>query len=175
MALFIIIKGPSAAGKTVITRKIIKPLAKRRKMAVIPGDFLSHVVFDCPFSSEHLDLKYKNMKSIIENLAQEGYSIIVNDLFRRQEDLEGIVELAQRLDYRIVIFELTAPLHVLLSRNRKRDPLDFIPPGRIKQLKQEVSKVKAVDEIEVDTAKMTVKEETDFILNQIEKITGEKI
>ena len=175
MALFIIIKGPSAVGKTVITRKIIKSLAQRRKMAMIPGDFLSHIVFDCPFSPKHLDLKYKNMRSMIENLTQGGYSIIINDLFRRQEDLEGIVELAQRLDYRIVIFELTAPLHVLLSRNRKRDPLDFILPGRIKQLKQEVLGVKAVNEIEVDTAEMTIKEETDFILNQIEKITGEKI
>ncbi len=167
MQYCIIIKGPSAVGKTVVTRKLVKRLSQHQKMAVIPGDYLAHLVEQCNFTEEQLDLKYENMLLLIGNLLRHGYNLIINDLFRRVKDLDAVVAEVKKYVNVLLIFELTAPFEVLSQRNRSRDALDYINESRLRELQEICEGIHHINEVIVDTASHNIEETVDLILEKL--------
>lgn len=169
MQYCVIIKGPSAVGKTAITRKLVKNLSEHEEVAVIPGDYLAHLVERCRFTEDQLDLKYENMLSLMINLFRKGYSIIINDLFRRVKDLQAVLAEAKKYTSFVLVVELTAPLEILQQRNRSRDALDYQTEGRIKESQKISKSVSCPEEVVIDTTKNTPKETVASIIQLLKQ------
>lgn len=169
----IVINGPSAVGKTTVTRMLLPKLASELKLGVIHGDFLSNLVYPFVRSNEQLDLKYRNMASLIQNLAEEGYTIVINDIFRRDHDIGAMVELLKTLNHQVLVIRLTATPTTLIQRNRRRDPLDYIPEQELENVLLGTQESSWPGEVVIDTDSKAVSETFATVLETVRAFLGD--
>lgn len=165
----IIIKGPAGAGKSAVTRALSNRLNRYIKLGIIHGDYLSHLVNSCTFTSEQLDMKYKNMLSLTDNFLLADYHLIIQDLFRRQQDLDCVLKHIKQYTSEILIIHLTAPLTILISRKKVADPFDFLPPDGVIQRYEMTETVKMEGEITIDTSQLNLNQVIEKIKEAINK------
>lgn len=165
----IIIKGPAGAGKSAVTRVLSDRLSRYIKLGIIHGDYLSHLVNRCTFTPEQLDMKYKNMLSLIDNFLLADYHLIIQNLFRRQQDLDCILERIEQYTSKILIIHLTAPLDILIARKKVADPFDFLPPEGVIQRYEMTETVKTEGEITIDTSELNLNQVIEKIMEVINK------
>lgn len=171
----IIIKGPAGAGKSAVTRALSSGLGRHIKLGVIHGDYLSHLVSHCIFTPQQLKMKYKNMLSLIDNFLLADYNLIIQDLFRRQQDLDCILERIKEYTSEILIIHLTAPLDILISRKKVADPFDFLPPEGVIQRYEMTETVKTKGEITIDTSELNPNQVIEKIKEAINKFAPDNL
>lgn len=160
----LVLKGPSAAGKSTITKHLAWRLREREKLAIIPGDYLSHFIYHCHFTNGQLELKYQNICSLIENFLGRGYDLLLQDLFRRQQDLDRVISCLGQYTDSIHLVHLTAPPEVLKDRRPMRPPPDAPPRQTIVQKYELAEGVRAEGEMCIDTSRHTIQETVNLIL-----------
>lgn len=172
MKVAVVLIGPSAVGKTAVVRKLLPILSRRRAIGVIHGDFLSHVTFPFVASDDQLDLKYRNMASLIANCASIELPIIIHDLWRRPQDGLTIISALRAAQYQIVTIRLWASINCLQQRNRCRDPLDFVSEQHVMRMACHDQDISWPADVVIDTTNQTLDETVALLLTHLRPFLG---
>lgn len=113
--LAVIIRGPSGVGKSTIATLLHKKLPKS---ACIDIDLLKRMVSE-ESSPERTQIAHVVALSFAEQLMKNDYNIILDEIFR-DEHYVKFQSLFARANYRLISIFLSAPLSVLIERDRKR-------------------------------------------------------
>jgi hypothetical protein len=73
------------------------------------------------YSSEAHRLTYTNMLHMARAALEQNHSVIVDATFSKPDDRREAIDLAGRLDCRILFVECTAPAHIIKSRLAQRE------------------------------------------------------
>lgn len=165
MSQALLLIGPSAVGKTAVTRRLVPLLSAHRKVAVIHGDFLSHVTHPFDGSDEDLDLKYELMIAALRPIIARRRWVVINDFVRRVRDSERVVAFLRREFYDVTTVRLMATPKILAQRNRCRDPLDFVPEIPFSVVAREDASMLVSGAVPLDTSNLTVEETVSVVLN----------
>lgn len=123
-----IITGLPASGKTYFTDFLLFELSKRKKVAHIYGDAIAHISYNCTYSEKELELKYSNIQSIIDNVKQADYDIlIIDDLYKRKQDFYRVKELLED----VYVVKLEALYEDLIIRNNRRPLYHRLPENKL--------------------------------------------
>ncbi len=121
MSTLYIITGPAGVGKSSISNKLVKKLAKG---CLIEGDDIYHLVktgYVAPWKQgNHLELFWKNSLDLIKNSLDAGFDVVFNYIILK-EDFEKIKQEITGHDIKFVV--LLADERTLLMRdgNRAKD------------------------------------------------------
>lgn len=151
----IIIKGPAAVGKSYIANHLIRQLKKRCKLGSVDADCITHFMINCRFSPQKLSIKYKILAATIGEMAIHDYNLIIQDLFRRQEDIDNILTFARRFTKDILVVHLTATEKILIGREKKRKKTEHINVESLLDRRVLSEKVRVKDEVVIDTSNQT--------------------
>lgn len=160
----IFVYGPSAVGKTAVAKEVVKVVGDKRQLALIQGDFFAHMIYGCTHTDKELDIKYLNIKSALNVFLGNGYSVIVDDIFKRQRDVDSLISVVGHHNASHYIFKLTAKQDVLLSRNRVRDYWDWIDEEKIIRYSELLSEITFGEEVIIDTTSKTLTETAGEVL-----------
>lgn len=163
----IFVYGPSAVGKTAVSKEVVKVVGEKRRIALIQGDFFAHMVYGCTHTDKELDIKYLNIGSVLNVFLNNGYSVIIDDIFKRQRDVDGLISLVGHHDISCYVFKLTAKLEILLSRNRVRDYWDWIPEEKIVRYPKLLGGITFGDEVIIDTTGKVLAETVVEVLEKL--------
>lgn len=114
----LILSGPSASGKSTLADALWKTLPGYPAHLCL--DTLKHMVFRATSTDHYLDLASLNALSLAKNFLDAGHSVIVNKAFGKYAFVEPFIKEGSRRCIPVYYFKLTAPLKVLLQRNRSR-------------------------------------------------------
>lgn len=163
----IFVYGPSAVGKTAVTKEVIKVVGEKRRLALIQGDFFAHMIYGCTYTDKELDIKYLNIGFALDTFLENGYSVIVDDIFKRQKDADRLISIVGHHDASLFVFKLIAKQNVLLFRNRVRDYWDWIPEEKIVRYPNLLSKITFSEEVIIDTTDKVLGETVKEVLERL--------
>ncbi len=119
--IIILLSGMAASGKSTIAKEFLFATKELNiKIGYIPGDVVAHLVFDCKYSKNELDIKYINMQNIINILSYYCDVIFIEDLFKRQQDWNVITKKCSSIA-KLYTYSLLCDYHTLIKRNNNRD------------------------------------------------------
>jgi predicted kinase len=167
MQACIVIHGISAVGKTTITGRLLKLFGRKQPTALIQGDFFAHMIYGCTYTDEQIDIKYINMSTAIDLFLSRGYSVLIDDFFKRSQDIEKIVNITRKCNIPLFAFHLNAELDVLLLRNRIRDYWDRIEEKKTALYSEVFHNLHFMDEIIIDSSTQTSDETTNIIIKAL--------
>ncbi|MGO9663444.1 MAG: AAA family ATPase, partial [Polyangia bacterium] len=162
----LILKGPSAVGKTSIAEGVALRLIEH-KLARMRGDFYAHLVYGCSYKEEEIDLKYENMVLVGESLLRHGYSLIVDDFFRREVDVAVVSGMLARWKLPLLVVDLKAAVEILLRRNATRCEFDKMPEERIRAYPQIAAAVHWPGEVLRDTSMDSLETSVRFVVEEL--------
>jgi len=132
MQMCLVIHGFPAVGKTSVCRQLVHVIGKKLSLGIIQGDFFAHMIYGCTYTEMEIELKYRNMYRIMDNLFSFGRSVIVDDFFKREADISSFLTHMSAWDgVHQIYIHLCADKEVRLERNRVRDYWDWIPETRL--------------------------------------------
>ncbi|MBN2181724.1 MAG: AAA family ATPase [Sedimentisphaerales bacterium] len=114
----LILSGPAASGKSSVATSLWKELPDRP--AYIDVDSLKNMIWQAPSNDHNLDLASKNALSLVRNFLADHHSVILDKAFGRYSFVMPFIQEAKRWNCVVHYFKLTAPLDVLIHRNRER-------------------------------------------------------
>jgi predicted kinase len=166
-------RGPAGVGKTTLAYAVGKPLRELlgEELGYISADMFAHISFDCTYTESEIDLKYELIRQAVSLLTEKGYSLIFDDTFQRYQDYVLMIEYLAKHGYDVRLFNLAAPLRVVLSRNRSRFWKERIPDTRVRLLHTLHSGVTHNGEFVVNTLR-SVEHNRDLILERIREKGG---
>lgn len=151
----ICLRGPAGVGKTTIAyavgRSIIKQKILDDKIAYISADMFAHISFDCKHTKDELDIKYELIRRSVNFLSEKNFSLIYDDTYDREQDYINMVKLLEKKGYKTFLFFLTAPLSIVLSRNKLRFWKERVKDLRLKKLYEKHMTLKYFHETRIDT------------------------
>lgn len=162
----IIVSGPPAVGKTATTRTLMEEFEPGFKISLLQGDFIAHLIKDCNYSEDELDLKYTNMSSLIQNLEDSGYSVLVDDFIRREKDREMLLKASN--SEVIHTIKLTAPTSTLLDRNRDREEWEWMSDSELIEKRSQFTSLEDEWDKVINTKEKSVFEVKDELLDLID-------
>ncbi|MFA6047804.1 MAG: hypothetical protein WCV59_02930 [Parcubacteria group bacterium] len=165
----IFVYGSSAVGKTAVTKKVVKVVGGKRRLALIQGDFFVHMIYGCTHTDKELDIKYLNIGFALDVFLSNGYSVVIDDIFKRQKDVNGLISIMDRYNVSSCVFKLVAEQDVLLSRNRSRDYWDWIPEEKIIRYPELLNGITFGEEVIIDTTDKTLEETVREVLERLKK------
>ena len=127
--VLIVTRGPSASGKSTISRPLLEALGalrvrsdvERKRLFGIAPTTDMHAGIDAGiYSAEASRQTYDRLASLAEQVVTAGYSIIVDAVFQQTAEVERFRTLAAQLGVGFVILEFTAPADVLRQRIEAR-------------------------------------------------------
>lgn len=171
--IFVIIRGPSAAGKSTLTNILARALSEvilssSEQVVWIRGDFLSHIALSRKFSDWKDSFKLANMQMLIQNAFTFNAHCFIDDIFVSLSHLGVIRSQALRHGRHPLTFVLKAPEHVLIQRNRMRDPIDFVEDDILIHYARTVSSLPVqVGEYVIDTSMEGVGKTAEKMMRQM--------
>jgi hypothetical protein len=90
------------------------------------ADLFSHLTFPWAATDRQLDIKYRGIQAALGVVTLEHPVLMIEDTFRRQEDIDFLYGMFATLAVPLTTILLTANLQTLLIRNRSR-----VPPYRV--------------------------------------------
>ena len=131
------VTGAPGAGKSTIC-DLIKPMLARRypEVAVrfIWGDMLSHLSFPWRADADQLALKYDAMRQLLDRLIRPSTITIVDDLFRRRDDVDDLRRFVVLRQSRPLFIRLDVAPQVALLRNRTRYEREVLQDDKVLEL-----------------------------------------
>ena len=134
--LMIIVTGPSASGKTTLSKK----LARKFKLPSICKDEVKELLFDClgtkdeewgmSLGAASFDLLYL----FVEKLCLTGKTFIVEGNFQNKYAAKTFSEIITKHNYKAVQVYCHAPVEILYDRYTNRDNSGDRHPGHIIQI-----------------------------------------
>ncbi len=112
-----ILDGPMGAGKTTVTNILRHKLPRT---AIIGWDTMKAMVSDFKNGPEDGSMLSKIQKDLILNFMNNNLNIIMDGGFARGERIKQFIQLAQRKEYKLLIYQFTAPQKALVERTQER-------------------------------------------------------
>ncbi len=171
MKKLIIIRGPSAVGKTSVVKKLIQKLTG--KVAYIPVAHTTYSLIpeDIAFASNKLiDLMHDNADDLIRNFLNANYTVISDAIFshstKGQSRLDNLVQIGKTNGAKVYVFELCADISTLKNRakKRKRSKDETTNYDLIDKKYSKFLKTKYEGAINIDTNKKTLNQIADEIM-----------
>lgn len=160
----IILRGPPVAGKSTIARELREKIGNA---VLFDVDYFILMFGGRPHIQEDKYFAYDNCVLLIKQFINNNYNIIIEELFLSQKDLDYFIKTFKKLNYKLKIFTLTAPLEILAEREKERPKHKRIGKKRIEFLYQKYKQPENSKKIYIDTSKYSVKQ----IVNKIYKIS----
>lgn len=133
------VTGAPGAGKSTIC-DLIKPMLARQypEVAVrfIWGDMLSHLSFPWRADAGQLALKYDAMRQLLDLLMRPRTITIVDDLFRRGDDVDDLRRFVTLRQSRPLFIRLEVSPRTALLRNRTRIEREVLPDDKVLALSE---------------------------------------
>ncbi len=161
----IILRGPAGVGKTTTATKLREKIGNAVLFNV---DYFIHIFGRNPRIKEDKYFAYNICILLIEQFVKHDYNVIVEELLLSRKDIDLFIRLFKKMNYRIKIFTLMAPLKTLIERDKERG-YKYVGSKRIKFLHQEFKYNNILKENCIDTTKYSVKQ----AVNKIYKISME--
>ena len=162
--LVIIIRGPPASGKSTTGKRLRNKLDQ--KTAHIQVDFLKRMISK-EITKESRDMSHESAQILTDVFLKKGWNVVIEELFIYNEYIGGVVKIAEGLGCKVFIFELTAPLEVLIQRDASKN---YGVIGGIKWLRKLYKLISENPEpraIKIDTSKNSIDETVNIILTEI--------
>ena len=135
----IIIRGPSGVGKSAVVKELLQHLDENYAYIPVAQTTYSLLVKEPMFPSDELiDLMQDNIDSLANNFLANGYNVITDAIFyhktKNVSRLQTLINIGQKNNAKILVFDLVANLDTLLERAKKR--------GRNKDIKTDFDLIK---------------------------------
>lgn len=131
----VFIVGPAGAGKTTAALNLRIQLHKNLPGIIryLPGDVFGQIFFPWNATKDELDKKYSCLIATLKHLmrAEKEIVIVVDDLLRRQSDIDRILTLCKQQNMRFHIFKIDLSLEEVQKRNASRSGWTKAPKKRI--------------------------------------------
>ena len=174
MAKLIIIRGPSAVGKSTTAKAVAEKLG--HKTAHVSVDLTEELMPDwknIPIK-ERLKFMYMNAYSLAENYISNGYNVVTDGYYSIENNktmLKYMIELGEKNLSEVYVFELEADIKTIIRRARKRgrkeDMKDNYKLIRSRYEKFEIARMKGA--LIIDTNKQTSKRIADSIIEIVKR------
>jgi len=109
----IIINGPSGVGKSTVSHIFSRDI---RKGVHIDVDILRHLVANHRLTHDQVRLAYRNAAALANNFLAAGYTVIVDGVFPKGEDLVAFRRALRRPGAAVYVYTLSGKLPVLQQR-----------------------------------------------------------
>jgi len=170
MAKLIIIRGPSAVGKSTVAKAVAEKMGC--KTAHVSVDLTEQeLMFEWNKIQvkDRLKFMYMNAYSLIENYISSGYNVVTDGYYSIENNksmLKYIIELGKKFHSEIYVFELEADIKEIITRTKKRGyKEDIINDFRLikkRHKKFDIARMKGA--MVIDTNKQTTAKVVDTIL-----------
>jgi len=121
----IVITGPPGAGKTTASLNLRIRLHKSHpnKVRYVSGDSFGQIFFPWLATHRELDQKYVCIRTILNQIFEldSGIVVVLDDLIRRQTDLQSIETLCRENNIDIYIYKLQVSLATAIKRNDSKE------------------------------------------------------
>jgi predicted kinase len=115
--VFVVVSGLPGAGKSYFCSK----LAERLPFIVLESDALRKVLFSTPsYSSVESQRLFRAIHLLIERLLKKGFSLILDATNLSERHREYLYSIADRLDIRLILVRVKAPVQVVRQRLESR-------------------------------------------------------
>lgn len=114
----LVLSGPAGSGKSTVATILWRELPDRP--AYLDVDGLKNLIWEAPSDDAHLDLASRNALSLACNFLDCNRSVIIDKAFGCYSFVAPFVEEGNRRKLPVFYFKFTAPLDVLIQRNRDR-------------------------------------------------------
>ncbi len=115
--VFVAVSGLPGTGKSYFCSK----LAERLLFAILESDVLRKVLFSPPsYSAEESSRLFRAVHCLIERLLKKGVSLILDATNLSERNREYLYSIADRLDVKLVLVRVEAPLQVVRERLKSR-------------------------------------------------------
>lgn len=149
--IIMLLSGMPATGKSTIAKEFLFATKDLNiKIGYISGDVVAHLVFDCQYTQEELDIKYANMINIINNLLPYCDVIFIEDLFKRQKDWDKITKECS-LKSKLYTYSLVCNYQLLLERNRHRAKEQKLPDSKMYEYHNNYSEYNTLGDVQINT------------------------
>lgn len=116
----VIINGPSGVGKSTISHILSRSI---RKGVHIDVDILRHLVARHTLAHEEVHLAYRNTAALADNFLAAGYTVIVDGVFPKGEDLNIFCRALKR-GVAVYVYTLSGKLPVIQQREAMKTGSD---------------------------------------------------
>lgn len=159
---------PAGGKSTVVKEFLFSTNHLGLKFGYVPGDTVAHLFFDCQYTSEELDLKYINMENIIQQLACYCDVILIEDFFKRDEDINKILKCCQEIAL-LRTYSLICDYETAKKRNFYREKEQFIPVERFEMYYQRYQTLNILGNIKLDSSHLSVQEISNILSDDLNR------
>lgn len=165
MNKLIILNGPSGAGKSTVAMILWK---KMGRTALVGLDEIKWLISDYKSDNHDLTLAGNIGLNMTESFLVDGLDVIVEKAFCKQEHIKPFIDLAEKLSIPYFLFNIEAPLEILIerSKNRSLDTNQKFDEEKVRRLCAEYKENK-VETRTFDASKNTTEEIADLIFESI--------
>jgi predicted kinase len=170
----LILSGPAGSGKSTVATILWKELPDRP--AYLDLDAFKNFIWQAPSDGHHLGLALRNALAVMRTCLDSGRSVIIDKAFGRYSYVEPFIAEATSRKVPVHYFKLTAPLNVLVERNRMRRAYssdELMNQARWRQFTAPDESIEQVyrfcqdnahpQGIEIDTARWSLSEVLDIV------------
>jgi len=157
----IIIRGFPASGKSTIAHGLRK---RFEKAALFNADYFIHIIGGSKRNKEDKNTMFDLILLLSKELSKKKYTIIIEELFIFQDEIEMFINEFNKLDYQSHIFTLISPLDKLIQNDNKRTKMKRLGEERLKYLCAMFQNLNTINEGKIiDTNNKTIND----IINQL--------
>ena len=114
---FVVVSGLPGTGKSYFCAK----LAERQPFVILESDALRKTLFSPPsYSPEESAHLFRTLHQLIEKLLKRGIPLILDATNLSERDREGLYNIADRLDARLILVRMEAPPELVYQRLETR-------------------------------------------------------
>lgn len=155
MKKILFVYGLPATGKTTLCETLCEHLRLNNiKSLYLRCDEIAKISVHCQYSESELNLKYRNIISILENLFSEESFIVIDDNLKRQIDADTIYNYVSKktTEYVFVKTYLNDGFKEARLRNQIRSINSVMPEGRLQYYYETFSEISVLESNYVETS-----------------------
>ncbi len=165
--LIILLSGMPAGGKSTIAKKFLySTISSDIKIGYVPGDTVAHLVFNCQYTETEMNLKYINMKNIINQLSSYCDVIFIEDFFKRDADLNEILKCCKNIAP-LHTYSLICSYETAIQRNFYREKEQSLPLKILESYYQKFLPFNIQGDIKLNSETLSVEEISNILLTDV--------
>lgn len=163
-SILIILRGAPASGKTTVGNILKEELPNT---VSIPVDQIIQMIAKEGKWAEFWATGQEAARNLTKHFLGKGFNVVVEELLFEISYIDKIIKIGKKFNAQMFVFELTAPLEVLIKRKEKGG--SKMKSDLVQRLKEMVSTSPCEGAIRIDTTKKSPEECAEFILKTIKK------